>query len=146
MSELPWNEKVPMLSINPDAATNVDIARLAAELMEANHKLNLGVSQTFEKLHENKAFAHWLWVAIERVVAGEPVEEVMADYGYKKHTGKLLHVIESSMTIAKDSNKSPYFNCALINHVIQFAGEDSECPFMETETMEYRIIIEAKNE
>jgi len=36
---LPWNERVVLLSIKPDAARRQDIARLAAELMEANHKL-----------------------------------------------------------------------------------------------------------
>jgi len=31
-----WSLRVPTLSINPDMATRNDVARLAAELMEAN--------------------------------------------------------------------------------------------------------------
>jgi hypothetical protein len=33
-NELPWDEKIPAISINPDMATRDDIARMAAELME----------------------------------------------------------------------------------------------------------------
>jgi hypothetical protein len=37
--EIPWNEKINIISINPDCATRNEIARLAAELSEANDKI-----------------------------------------------------------------------------------------------------------
>jgi hypothetical protein len=40
------------------------------------------VLETYIKLHEGRIGAHWLWVAIERIVAGESEREVMRDYGY----------------------------------------------------------------
>lgn len=38
-NELPWSERVNMLSINPDAANRDDIARLASELTAANNNI-----------------------------------------------------------------------------------------------------------
>lgn len=40
------------------------------------------VLRTFLKLHEGKVGQHWLWTAIERLVAGETEVEIMSDYGY----------------------------------------------------------------
>lgn len=34
------------------------------------------------KLHVGAQTAHWLWVALCRVAAGEPVDQVMRDYGW----------------------------------------------------------------
>lgn len=43
------------------------------------------VLDTYVELHRGRLVgAHWLWVAVERVAAGEPEEEVMQDYGYRK--------------------------------------------------------------
>ena len=39
MSELPWDERINMISINPHAATIDDIARLAAELRESRERI-----------------------------------------------------------------------------------------------------------
>jgi hypothetical protein len=48
---LPWNERVTMLSINPDAANRNDVARMAAELMEANHE-NARLWDKLKAIHE----------------------------------------------------------------------------------------------
>ena len=40
-NQLPWCERVAMLSIHPDAATREDIARLASELMATKRRLRL---------------------------------------------------------------------------------------------------------
>lgn len=37
---IPWREKVPIFSINPDAASRDDIARMASELMEAKQEIS----------------------------------------------------------------------------------------------------------
>jgi hypothetical protein len=37
---LPWKERVPAISVNPEMATTGDIARLASELAQARHTLH----------------------------------------------------------------------------------------------------------
>jgi len=39
VSKIDWNLRVPTISINPEMATIEDIARMAADLMEANRAL-----------------------------------------------------------------------------------------------------------
>src|SRR3990167_3684091 len=52
-----------MLSINPDAASRADIARLASELMEANHAAPAALKWKWDCKSivnlENAAFAWW---------------------------------------------------------------------------------------
>lgn len=50
-----------------------ELASLIADTLNTHHKL-----------HAGKATAHWLWVALSRVAAGEDVEQVMRDYGWEK--------------------------------------------------------------
>jgi hypothetical protein len=41
------------------------------------------VLDTYIRLHERITVGeHWLWVALERIAAGEPETDVLADYGY----------------------------------------------------------------
>ena len=39
MTGIPWGERVVTISIHPDMATRDDVAKLAAELMEANTEI-----------------------------------------------------------------------------------------------------------
>jgi len=61
MSELPWEERVPLLSVDPDAASNDDVARLATELMEARAEV--------ERLTNILAVESYPWM--QRAVAAE---------------------------------------------------------------------------
>lgn len=40
------------------------------------------VLRTYEQLHSGKVGAHWIWVALSRIAAGEPELDVLEDYGY----------------------------------------------------------------
>lgn len=52
-SGLPWTERLPMLSINPDAATRHDVARMVAELMECRKCLS-DMARFFAELNSQK--------------------------------------------------------------------------------------------
>ena len=55
------------------------------------------VLETYEKLHKGKIGAHWLWVAIEQIAAGEPEVDVLRDYGYVPHKKITFHTPRSSV-------------------------------------------------
>ena len=43
-----------------------------------------GVLDTYRKLHDGKIGMHWLWAVIDRVVAGDGIDETLKDYGYER--------------------------------------------------------------
>lgn len=48
------------------------------------------VLQTYIDLHRNRIIGqHWLWVAVERIAAGEDEAEVMADYGWQRAAAEM---------------------------------------------------------
>lgn len=54
MSKLPWDEKVAMLSINPDAASSSDVAQLASELMNCHQQDRLKTREINTLVPENR--------------------------------------------------------------------------------------------
>lgn len=58
------------------------VTRLQAAANKLTRGAGADILETYLALHKGKIGTHWLWVAIERVVAGEPEVEVMSDYGY----------------------------------------------------------------
>lgn len=45
------------------------------------------VLTVYLRLHEGKIGSHWLWAAIERIVAGDKESEVLENYGYVYYDG-----------------------------------------------------------
>ena len=40
------------------------------------------IADVYDKLHEGKLGAHWLWCVIEMIAAGQSEEEAMRNFGY----------------------------------------------------------------
>ncbi len=59
---------------------------MIANPMDTSHWQRGGRQQVLRiylKLHQQERLGeHWLWIALERVAAGEKADEVLADYGY----------------------------------------------------------------
>jgi len=84
---LPWEERVPMLSINPAAGTEPDVERLATELIEANARI--------AELERELTDAEYL-VALHR----EEIDTVCDMLGIDRNTtiDKLTAVLGSRLT------------------------------------------------
>jgi capsule polysaccharide export protein KpsE/RkpR len=77
---LPWSERIPMLSIHPDAATRDEVARLAAELMDARAAL----AQARVAMTETVPILYALMAKPEGVLVGmirETAERLQAALG-----------------------------------------------------------------
>ena len=83
MNDLPWSERVAMLSINPDARGKDDIARLSAELMDTCQKLTkledvykqfshldhlLSDEKWIDESNPIHRTCHSLWLAVKEAV------------------------------------------------------------------------------
>ena len=68
------------------------------------------VLETYEKLHKGKIGAHWLWVAIEQIAAGEPEVDVLRDYGYVPHKKITFHTPRSSVFTKEDATMTSGFD------------------------------------
>lgn len=53
-TELPWNEKVAMLSVNPDAASSADVAQLASGLMDCHQQDRMKTREINTLVKENQ--------------------------------------------------------------------------------------------
>lgn len=66
-----------------DEADECCACERCADLESTTHD-TMRLVEVYDALHKDKVTAHWLWVAIERIGAGEPESECLADYGYTR--------------------------------------------------------------
>ena len=72
-NQLPWMERVTMLSINPDAANRNDIARMAAELSDPDNN-----ERAASIWHANAIYEDWKHQTICRQVYEKALEDIRA--------------------------------------------------------------------
>ena len=49
---------------------------------QSERKRQAAITKVYDKLHEGKLGAHWLWCVIEQVASGHSEEDAMREFGY----------------------------------------------------------------
>lgn len=49
---------------------------------QSERKRQAAIAKVYDKLHEGKLGAHWLWCVIEQIAAGVSEEDAMREFGY----------------------------------------------------------------
>ena len=81
------------------------------------------VIETYIKLHEGKICKHWLWAAIERVVAGDNEADVMRDFGFVSE--RLLKRAVGDLNRLGTHSSAPG-NCTICTLVQSYGYDRSE--------------------
>lgn len=74
---------------------------------------------TYEKLHEGKLGAHWLWVVIEQIAAGVPETQALREFDYyeKRPAGEVAKDAGWLPIESRPIESRSYLVCSALGHV-----------------------------